>query len=166
MMNLLQVGSETSTETTLLGGSVDRDKDQAILSQTKQDMSQCCSITGARDLILRLTFLSIAKGQKPFERLRQALIKDNESAYSLSLRNPLIHLGRKEQILSSTSFNDIDQSGFVDGKVEVWVVPGVYSGLVEIDDGDGDVGAVKLSGRGKGERREGGKEGRRGGGMG
>lgn len=39
--------------------------------------------------------------------------------------------------------HDVDQAGLVDGKSEIRAVPCVNARLVEIDDGDGDVGAFE-----------------------
>lgn len=84
-LDVVQVGGETSTETRLLGRSVDRDEDQVGLGDT------------------------------------------------------LVDLGREEQVPTPASLDDVDETGLVNGEVEVGVVPGVDSGLVDVNDGDLDV---------------------------
>lgn len=88
-LDVVQVGGETSTETRLLGGGVDRDEDQVGLGDT------------------------------------------------------LVDLGREEQVPTPASLDDVDETGLVDGEVEVGVVPGVDTGLVDVDDGDLDVGTLE-----------------------
>ena len=94
-LDKVQVSGETSTETRLLGRSVDRDKDQVGLGDT------------------------------------------------------LVDLGGEEQVPASASLDNINETGLVDGQVEVGVVPSVDTGLVEIDDSDLDVRALESAGHSK-----------------
>ena len=51
----------------------------------------------------------------------------------------LVDLGGEEQVSASALLDNVNQSGLVDGKVEVGVVPSINSGLVQVDNGDLDV---------------------------
>ena len=68
----------------------------------------------------------------------------------VGLGDTLVDLGGEEQVPAPASLDDIDETGLVDGQVEVGVVPGVDTGLVDVDDGDLDVrtleGAIDVIG--------------------
>lgn len=83
---LRKISGHTSTHTSLLGGGVDRDKDQ------------------------------------------------------ISIDNSLVNIGGEEQVLATTSKDDLIQTRFVDG--EVIRVPGIDTILVQIDDSDVNVMAL------------------------
>jgi hypothetical protein len=57
----------------------------------------------------------------------------------LSLGDGLVDIGREEQVSSSGLLDDLIESWLVDW--ESVRVPGIDSGLIEIDDGDSDVWA-------------------------
>ena len=59
--------------------------------------------------------------------------------YKVGLGDTLVNLGREEQVPTPASLDDVDETGLVNGEVEVGVVPGVDSGLVDVNDGDLDV---------------------------
>lgn len=63
------------------------------------------------------------------------------SEYSLGLSDSLVDVGREEEVLAAGSLDDIVETGLVDG--EVVRVPGVDTGLVKVDNGDLDVGALE-----------------------
>lgn len=86
-LDVVQVGSESSTETTLLSRGVNGDENQ------------------------------------------------------IGVGDSLVNLGREEQVSASAFSDNINQSRLVDRQVEVLVVPGVNSGLVQVNNGHLDVGA-------------------------
>lgn len=63
--------------------------------------------------------------------------------HPLGLGDGLVDVRREEQVSSSGLLDDIIQSGLVDG--EVVRVPGVNSGLVQVDNGDLDLGTKEVS---------------------
>jgi len=62
---------------------------------------------------------------------------------SLGLGDGLVDIGREEEISSSGLLDDLIESWLVDG--EGIRVPSVDSGLVEIDDSNGDIGTERLA---------------------
>lgn len=62
------------------------------------------------------------------------------SIYSLGLGDSLVDISREEEVLSTGTLDDLVESGLVDR--EVVRVPRVNTGLVEVDNGDLDVGAL------------------------
>lgn len=76
-------------------------------------------------------------------RLDVRNVKCEGRHHSLGLGDGLVDIGGEEQVSSSSLLDDIVELGLVDG--EVVRVPSVNSGLVEIDNGDLDVGAVALA---------------------
>jgi hypothetical protein len=68
---------------------------------------------------------------------------------SLSLGDASVDVGGEEEVTATGGFDDVIEAGLIDGKVVR--VPCVNTGLVEVDDGDLDVGAeaslTRLRGR-------------------
>lgn len=61
------------------------------------------------------------------------------NAHSLGLGDSLVNVSREEEVLAPGGLDDLIETGLVDG--EVVRVPGVNTGLVQVDNGDLDVGA-------------------------
>ena len=92
--HLRKISGHSSAHTSLLGGGVDRDKDQ------------------------------------------------------IGIDNGLINVSGEEQVLATTGKDDLIKTGLVNG--EVIRVPGIDTGLVQIDDGDVDVMALVSNNGGAG----------------
>ena len=60
----------------------------------------------------------------------------------VGLFDSLVNFRREKKVSTSACLDDINESRFVDREVEVRVVPSVNSGLVQVDNGDLDVGAI------------------------
>ena len=54
-----------------------------------------------------------------------------------------VYVGREEEIAPASLADDVVEARLVNGKGKVRAVPGVDALLVEIDDGDLDVGALE-----------------------
>lgn len=61
----------------------------------------------------------------------------------VGFEDALVDVGGEEEVAAAGLFDDVDEAGLVDGEVEVRVVPGVDAGLVQVDDGHGDVGTFE-----------------------
>lgn len=61
----------------------------------------------------------------------------------IGLLDTLIDISGEEEVATTRLADDILEAGFVDRKLEVGAVPGVDTGLVQVDDCDGDVGALE-----------------------
>jgi len=61
----------------------------------------------------------------------------------LSLFNCFFHVGGKEQITIASLTNNILEARFVDREIKIWAVPGIDTSLVQVNNGDLDVGAFK-----------------------
>jgi hypothetical protein len=85
----LEISRESSTDTALLGGGVDTDKDK-----------------------IRLLYA-------------------------------LVDVCREEQVTTTSLADNVLEARFIDGKFEVRAVPRIDTGLIEVNDGNGDVGAFK-----------------------
>ena len=72
--------------------------------------------------------------------LRRGVYADEDE---ICLLNGLVDIRGEEQVAATADFDDIDETGLVDGEAKVVAVPRVDAGLVEIDDGDLDVGAFE-----------------------
>ena len=59
----------------------------------------------------------------------------------VSLTDALVDVGREEEVPAACLADDVLQARLVNGEVEVGGVPGVDTGLVEVDDGDLDMRA-------------------------
>ena len=81
-----------------------------------------------------------------FVRKGRVLIEDD----SLGLSDGLVHVGGEEKVLPPSSLDDLIETGLVDG--EVVRIPGVNTSLVQVDDGDLDVGTEVSVGRGERSR--------------
>jgi len=57
----------------------------------------------------------------------------------VGLSDTLVNFGGEEQVSATTSLDDVNETGLVDGEVKVGVVPGVDTGLVQVDNGDLDL---------------------------
>jgi hypothetical protein len=51
----------------------------------------------------------------------------------------LIDIGAEEEVASASLTNDIVEARFIYGQMEVWGVPGVDAGLVQVNNGDPDM---------------------------
>ena len=69
---------------------------------------------------------------------------------SLGFCDGLVHVGGEEKVLPPSSLDDLIETGLVDG--EVVRVPGVNTSLVQVDNGDLDVGTEVSVGRGERSR--------------
>jgi hypothetical protein len=114
-----------------------------------------------------------SKGAQTSDELRileQSSLSRGRYTYDedkIGLVDGLVDLGGEEEVLAPARLDDIDESGLVDGEGEVLRVPGVDSGLVQVDDGDLAVGLSQdRRGRedggrgGKGKEERGGWRGR------
>lgn len=88
-MYSLEVRSETSTDTALLGRRVDTDEDK------------------------------------------------------IGFEDALVDVGGEEEVATACLTDDVDETGLVDGKSKVIAVPGIDTGLVQVNDGDLDVRAFE-----------------------
>lgn len=61
----------------------------------------------------------------------------------IGLLDALVHVCGEEEVASAGLFDDVNETRLVDGEVIVGAVPRVDTRLVEIDDGDLDVGAFE-----------------------
>lgn len=68
----------------------------------------------------------------------------------LGFQDGLVDICREEEIASTSLTDDILEARFVDRKFEVWRVPGVDTSLIEINDGDLDVGTLESDYRASG----------------
>lgn len=59
---------------------------------------------------------------------------------SLGLGDGLVDIGAEEEVSASSLLDDLVESWLVDG--EIIRVPSIDSGLVEVDNGDSDIGAT------------------------
>lgn len=59
------------------------------------------------------------------------------------LLDALVDVGREEEVASARLLDDVNEAGLIDGEAEIGAVPRVDTLLVEIDDGDLDVGAFE-----------------------
>jgi hypothetical protein len=64
-----------------------------------------------------------------------------------SLLDRLIYVSRKEKVAPSRLSYDVNEAWLVDRKFVVGAVPGVDTGLIKIDDGDLDIGALDSNDR-------------------
>jgi hypothetical protein len=67
------------------------------------------------------------------------------TSHSLSLSDALVNVGREEEVLAAGGLDDLIETRLVDGKVVR--VPGVDTGLVQVDNRDLDVGALERDNR-------------------
>lgn len=72
--------------------------------------------------------------------IREQLFQEKLS-YSLGLLNTLVNISAEEEVLAPGGLNNLFETRLVEG--EVVRVPGVNSLLVEVDNGDLNVGAVR-----------------------
>ena len=63
------------------------------------------------------------------------------------LKDGLVDVGGEEEVAAAGLADDVLEAGLVDGELEVGRVPRVDAGLVEVDDGDLDVGALQRDNR-------------------
>ena len=63
------------------------------------------------------------------------------------LTDALVNIGGEEEVAAAGLADDVLEAGLVDGEVEVGRVPRVDTRLVEVDDGDLDVGALQRDDR-------------------
>ena len=61
----------------------------------------------------------------------------------VGLFNALIHIGGEEQVAASSLADNFLESGLVDGELEIRTVPCINTGLIQVDNGDSDVGALE-----------------------
>jgi hypothetical protein len=107
-----------------------------------------------------------SKGAQTSDELRileQSSLSRGRYTYDedkVGLVDGLVDLGGEEEVLAPARLDDIDESRLVDGEGEVLRVPGVNSGLVQVDDGDLTVGLSQdRRGREDGGRGGGGRRG-------
>lgn len=72
--------------------------------------------------------------------IREQLFQEKQN-HSLGLLNTLVNISAEEEVLAPGGLNNLFETRLVDG--EVVRVPGVNSLLVEVDNGDLNVGAVQ-----------------------
>lgn len=61
----------------------------------------------------------------------------------ICLLNALVDVGREMEISAPRPTNDVFQAGLVNGKTIVGAVPSIYAGLIEVNDGDLDIGTFE-----------------------
>ena len=76
--------------------------------------------------------------------LRGRVDRDEEE---VGLQYGGVDVGGEEEVAAAAAANDILKAGLVDGEIEVGTVPRVDTRLVEVDDGDLDVGALQRDDR-------------------
>lgn len=88
------------------------------------------------------------------------VVQYSNNVYSLGGLDGGINVGAEEEVLSPGTFDDLVQSWLVDW--EFVRVPGVDSGLVQVDNGDLDMRAASGQRLDGGRRKESQDEGRKG----
>ena len=71
----------------------------------------------------------------------------NTNKDQVGFKDALVYIGREEEVAAAAAANDILKAGLVDGEIEVGTVPRVDTRLIEVDDGDLDVGALQRDDR-------------------
>lgn len=61
----------------------------------------------------------------------------------VGLLDAFVDIGREKEVAAARLTHDVLEAGLVDGKSKVFAVPRVNTRLVEVDDGDLDVGALE-----------------------
>ena len=59
--------------------------------------------------------------------------------------NGLVDVGGEEQVAAAGGLDNLNEAWFVDRQVEVGAVPRVDTRLVQVDDGDLDLGALECN---------------------
>ena len=67
----------------------------------------------------------------------------NRDEYEVCLTDTLVDIGGEEEVASAGLLDNFYQAGLVDWQLEVGAVPRINPRLVEVDDGDTDVGALQ-----------------------
>ena len=65
----------------------------------------------------------------------------------VGLLDALVDVRREEEVAAAAGPDDLLETGLVDRELEVWAVPRVDTRLVQVDDGDLDVGALQRDDR-------------------
>ena len=63
----------------------------------------------------------------------------------LGLLDGLVDVGGEEEVAAAAGPDDLLETGLVDRELEVWAVPRVDTRLVQVDDGDLDLGALECN---------------------
>ena len=76
--------------------------------------------------------------------LRRGVDADEDK---VGLLDALVDVRREEEVAAAAGPDDLLETGLVDRELEVWAVPRVDTRLVQVDDGDLDVGALQRDDR-------------------
>lgn len=59
----------------------------------------------------------------------------------------LVDIGREKEVAAARLADDLLETGLVNRQLEIGAVPRVYTRLIEVDDGDDDIGALESNDR-------------------